>query len=303
MDEVQRIHRVAAGAGGGRRERQPTVRLALAQLDCVPGDPGANLLRARSIVRTAGGDGADLVVFPELFTSGHAPAEPPAAVAVRADDERIAAVAAAGGKDVSVLLGFTEQGPDGRYYNAAAYCEGGRVAFIQRKVCLVNYHIFTEGRRFAAGTAIRTHPTSFGRMAILICNDAWQPALAAMAAYAGADILLIPANSADSEFSKLIETRQAWMQITQCYARLLQCHVVFVNRVGTEPGMRFWGRSHVVDHQGQLLTEAPPYDEAVQFASIGVEQARQWRNDVPLLGHRPLEALREGLAQLEAGET
>lgn len=279
------------------------MRLALAQLGCVPGDPDANLLRARSIVRTAAGDGADLVVFPELFTSGYTPGKPPAAVAIRADDKRIAAVAAAGGKDVSVVLGFTEQGPDGRYYNAAAYCEGGRVAFTQRKVCLVDYHMFTEGRRFAAGTAIRTFSTSFGRMAILICNDAWQPALAALAAYAGAHVLLIPANSADSEFSKLIDTREAWMQITQCYARLLQCHVVFVNRVGTEPGMRFWGRSHVVDHHGQLLTEAPPYEEAVQLASIDVEQASQWRKAVPLLGHRPLEALREGLARLEAGQT
>lgn len=303
MDEVQRIHRVAATGNGPRRAPQPTVRLALAQLGCVPGDPDANLLRARSIVRTAADDGADLVVFPELFTSGHSPIQSPAAVAIRADDERIAAVARAGGDNVSVVLGYTEQGPDGRYYNAAAYCEGGQVAFTQRKVCLVNYHIFTEGRRFAPGTAIRTFSTRFGRIAILICNDAWHPALAAMAAYAGAQVLLIPANSADSEFSTLMDTRQAWMQVTQCYARLLQCHVVFVNRVGTEPGMRFWGRSHVVDHHGQLLAEAPPDEEAIQLAGIDVEQASQWRNAVPLLGYRPLEALRDGLAQLEAGQT
>ena len=44
---------------------------------------------------------------------------------------------------------------------------------------------------------------------------------------------------------------------------MLQCYVVFVNRVGVEPGLRFWGGSHVYDPEGELVAEAPRDEPAL----------------------------------------
>ena len=84
---------------------------------------------------------------------------------------------------------------------------------------------------------MRAFDTGFGRMAILLCSDAWQPALAALAVQDGARVLIVPANST----VRRSDIEEQWRDITRFYARTLQCYVVFVNRVGVEPGLRFWG--------------------------------------------------------------
>jgi predicted amidohydrolase len=278
------------------------VKIALVQQDCVLGDSAANLKRAQAAVREAAASGADLIVFPELFLTGYAldQAGPDAVagVAMPADDDRIAMVAAAAGPARAVVLGFAERDAGGRCYNSAAYCAYGRVLYTHRKICLVDYHIFAEPQLFQAGSSMRAFDTPFGRMGILICNDAWQPGLAVVAVHDGAEILLIPASSADSAFSELMDTRSTWRDITRFYASLLQCHVVFVNRVGTEPGMRFWGGSHVVDPVGRIVAEAPLHEAAITYASIDAGQARQRRNAVPLLSQLPLSVINDELTRL-----
>src|SRR5690348_7961976 len=160
---------MATGAG--------VLRVALAQIECELRDVGANARRIRESVAAA--SGADLVVFPELALTGYSAA---ADVALPAGHPEIAALAA-GGR--AVVAGFAETGP-GAVYNAAAYVAGGAVHHVHRKLNLPTYDIWEERRHFAPGAEMRAFDTPFGRMAILICADAWQPALAALAVRDGA---------------------------------------------------------------------------------------------------------------------
>src|SRR5438270_927101 len=111
---------------------------------------------------------------------------------------------------------------------------------------------------------LRAFDTRLGRVAVLICNDAWQPFLPTFAAQGGAELLLVPAASSTA----VPEAEPYWRELTRFYARMLECYVVFVNRVGEEAGFTFWGGSHVVDPLGAVVTEAPRLEESLLFADI-----------------------------------
>jgi predicted amidohydrolase len=236
------------------------VRLALAQLDARLGDVPANEQRVRETLARARAEGADLVVFPELFLSGYA------LRSVAADTTRTPEEVAALVDEPAALVGFHEPG-----HNSVAYVESGTVRHVHRKLSLVGGKPFWEDELHSPGSEVRTFETPWTRMAVLICNDAWEPPLPFAAVEDGAEVLLIPSCSS----SEVPEAERIWRELTRVYARVLQCHVVFVNRVGTEPGLTYWGGSHVVDPGGTVVAEAPRFEEALLVVDLELAAARR----------------------------
>jgi predicted amidohydrolase len=266
------------------------VRIALAQVDCALGDVTGNLERAHRTVRRAAADGADLVVFPELNLHGYALGSVPDDTSLAADDERLAALTAHG---PDVLVGLHEDGRL-RRYNAAAYLSGGDVLHTHRKLYLPNYLEWEERKHFSPGHSLRAFDTAHARVATLICNDAWQPMLPWLAAQDGAEVLLVPTNSADGLAPGAVDTAVYWQDLLLNIARLQQCWVVFVNRVGREGKASFWGGSRVLDPWGGVVAEAPRWEEALTLVDLDVRAARRRRREMPLL-----EEARFGLVQRE----
>src|SRR5581483_11236290 len=91
----------------------------------------------------------------------------------------------------------------GRVYNSAAFFDAGALVHVHRKLFLPTYNGFEERKHFSAGTAMRAFDTRFGRCAMLICNDAWQPALTFVACQDGAELMIVPANSSHSDPDEL----------------------------------------------------------------------------------------------------
>lgn len=144
-------------------------------------------------------------------------------------------------------------------YNSAAYFQSGQLAHVHRKLYLPMYTTFEERKYFTPGPSLRAFPAACGtRMAILVCNDAWQPQLAFLATQDGARVLIVPTCSAQSHFPAKYDSRTYWLDITRFYARMFQLFVVFVNRVGVEGDLHFWGGSHVVDPWGEIIPKRPP---------------------------------------------
>ena len=79
---------------------------------------------------------------------------------------------------------------------------------------------------------------------------------------------------------------------------MYECYVVFVNRVGTEEDLDFWGNSHVVDPWGNLVVEAPLYKEAVVTADLDLKSVLQRRRRIPLLREARLGLLDRELHRL-----
>lgn len=269
----------------------------MAQVAPVLGDVDANFELARQSVREAREKGADLVVFPELSMTGYSLGQVSEEVSIEASDPRITELAEEAG-DVSVVIGFHEDGSGVRTYNSAAYLEGGQILHLHRKLYLPTYGIFEERKHFSPGQNMRAFTSRFGRMAMMICNDAWQPALGFLAVQDFARVLLIPTNSADSRFPGDLDTTEYWRDITEFYGRMYECYVVFVNRVGSEGDLDFWGNSHVVDPWGQTIVEAPLRKETIITADLDLQSVLKRRRKVPLLKEARLSLLNRELHRL-----
>jgi predicted amidohydrolase len=263
------------------------VRIALAQVDCRLGDVDANLSRARDAVVEARAGGADVVVFPELQLSGYALAEV-------AHDTSLTAVDAAMIVDGPAAVVCFHERAGLRRHDSAVYVENGAPVHVHRKLYLTRYPPFDEDALFEPGAAMRAFDTSVGRLAVLICNDAWQPFLPALAAHDGAELLVVPAASSTA----VPEAERYWRELTRFYARMLECYVVFVNRVGVEAGFTFWGGSHVVDPLGEVVAEAPRDGEAVVLAELDLTRVAERRRELPLVGMLRPELLRAELERL-----
>ena len=267
------------------------LRVALAQVDCVLGDVEENARRAQAVIEEARAGGANLVVFPELSLTGYALGAVNDDVALRTDDPTITALAESAG-DLGVVLGFVEDGPV-HTYNSSIYLEGGAAVHVQRKAYLPTYGRFEEHKHFTPGQTLRAFDSRWGRAALLICNDAWQPPLAFLAVHDGARILIAPACSSlapDAGVEPAIIERD-WRDLLHFYARFLQTYVIFVNRVGEEAGVTFWGGSHVVDPWGRVVAEAPRCEPALVLADLDLAAVRQARRHMPLVKEPRLDLL------------
>jgi len=270
------------------------VRVALAQIDSVLGDVAENTRRACEAVGQARSENADLVVFPELTLSGYAIGHTDEDVALAAPGAEIAGLAQQA-HGMGCVIGFAEAGLM-HTYNSAAYLEDGAVRHVHRKLYLPTYGVWEERKHFTPGSAMRAFDTRLGRMAILVCSDAWQPALAVLAVQDGARVLIVPTNSTGQRSN--IEGE--WRDINRFYARMLESYVIFVNRVGEEAGLHFWGGSHVYDPWGELVAEAPLDEPTLVTAEIDLANVRRRRRQMPLVKEARLSLLSRELDRLAA---
>ena len=276
------------------------MRITLAQIDSRPGELETNIARAEQVIAHAVAEGTDLVVFPELSLSGYSIGELKEDISISPDDERMAKLAKEA-KGAGVLLWFPEAQAHGLHiYNSAAYYENGMLVHVHRKLFLPNYAIFEERKHFLPGQSSRAFPILGGRhrAATLVCNDAWQPQLAYVATQDGAIVLLVPACSAQSVFPEKYDSRSYWRGITRFYGRMFQLYVVFVNRVGTEGSLRFWGGSHVVDPWGKVIAVADQGKEHLLTVDVDLSLVRRRRRDIPLVREGRLGLLRREIDRL-----
>ncbi|MBA2758040.1 MAG: carbon-nitrogen hydrolase, partial [Chloroflexi bacterium] len=167
-----------------------TIRVALAQMAPALGQLEANLSRHHELLEQARGEGADLVVFPELGLTGYLLQDLAGEVAMRLDDPRLAGLTAAT-EGLSAVVSFVEESADHRLFIAAALLEDGRLAHVHRKLFLPTYGLFDERRFFAAGDVLRAVPSRLGvGVGLAICEDFWHLSVPQILALDGAQILI-----------------------------------------------------------------------------------------------------------------
>lgn len=285
------------------------LRIALAQVAPRLGDLEANLARHHELLAEARGRGAGLVVFPELGLTGYLLQDLAPDVAMRRDDARLAALAAET-SDCSAVIGFVEESDDHRIFIAAALLEDGAVKHVHRKLFLPTYGLFDERRFFAAGSELRAVPSRLGvRLGLAVCEDFWHLAVPQVLALDGAQVLVNVSSSPGRDVAAVNEvglgTASSWRTMMRTYAQLTTSFVVFVNRVGTEESISFWGGSEVIAPSGEARFSAPLHDEGLFLVDVDLAEVRRERIALPLLrDERPELVLRqlERIARERAGE-
>jgi predicted amidohydrolase len=264
----------------------------------------ANLALHRELLSEARGSGADLVVFPELGLTGYLLQDLAADVAMRLDDPRLAALAAdtAG---CSAVVSFVEESSDHRLFISAALLEDGRLRHVHRKLYLPTYGLFDERRFFAPGDALRAVPSRLGvGVGLAVCEDFWHMGVPALLALDGAQILVNVSSSPGRDLASAnaggLGSASSWRTLLRTYAQLTTSVVVFCNRVGVDESFSFWGGSTVLDPAGEVLVEAPLYEEALVYADVPLADIRRERISLPLLRDERPELLVRELGRLVA---
>lgn len=235
-----------------------SLKIALAQLNPTLGDLDGNerkLIDARAL---AAAEGADLVVFPELFLTGY----PPEDLVLRpafhnAARTRAEALAARLGPGPAVLVGTVW--PDGgAIYNAVLLLDEERVAAVRHKVDLPNYGVFDEKRVFQAGSL--PSPIAFRgvRLGVPICEDIWKDEVTECLAECGAEILLVPNGSP-------FDWKKPDVRMNISVARVIETGLplAYVNQVGGQDELVFDGASFVLNADRSLPCQLPSWEEHV----------------------------------------
>ncbi len=232
------------------------MRVAAAQIECRPGDIAANLEAHLVALRAAQGEGAALVVFPELSLTDYLAEPDTAALARSADDHELREVASAAGGTI-VSIGFIERGGDGRFYNAQALLHRGACLHVHRKANLPTYGRLAEGRYYASGRTVELAPVAAGwRAATLICADTWNPALPWLAAIQHADLLIVPVASSVDAVDDEFDNPGGWELNLRHTAMTYGLPIVMANHCGRRGGLSFWGGSRILDPYGCELARA-----------------------------------------------
>jgi len=259
------------------------LRVALAQIAPALGDRGRNAAKHREQIEAAKRQGADLIVFPELSLTGYFLRDMVPEVALDRDSPEIAELVEAA-RPMALVAGFVEESSGHHFYNAAFYAENGRLAHVHRKVYLPTYGLFEEQRYFSAGKRFCAFDSArFGRVGLLVCEDLWHVSAATVMQAEEVDVLVWIINSpARGVDGAEIRTAETYERLARAYAQLLGAMIVLVNRVGFEDGLCFFGNSMVVSPDGQILGEAPQFDECLTTVACDLAELRRQRLITPL---------------------
>jgi NAD+ synthase len=262
--------------------------IALAQLNSLVGDCAGNADKVRRARAQAAGDGADLVMFPELFIAGYQPEDlvlkPSFQAACRTEVEALARETADGGPAVLVGTPWVE---DGKLYNAYLLLAGGRIDAIRYKVDLPNYGVFDEKRVFVPGPMPGPIVFKGVRIGIPICEDIWGPDVVECVAESGGEILLVPNGSPYWRDKTAHRLNIAVARVVEAGLPL-----VYLNQVGGQDEVVFDGASFVVNADRTLGAQLPAFEECVMLT--------HWRREAG--GWRCVEGPRAALVEGDEGD-
>jgi len=233
--------------------------IALAQLNPIMGDCAGNAEKVRRARAQAAAEGADLVMFSELFIAGYPPEDlvlkPSFQAACRVAIEALARETADAGPALLVGTPWVDQG---KLYNAYLLLAGGRIAAIRYKVDLPNYGVFDEKRVFVPGPMPGPIVFNGVRIGIPICEDIWGPEIVECVAETGGEILLTPNGSPYWRDKTAHRLNIAVSRVVEAGLPL-----VYLNQIGGQDELVFDGASFALNADRSVGAQLPAFEECV----------------------------------------
>jgi NAD+ synthase (glutamine-hydrolysing) len=260
------------------------MRLGLAQINSTVGDLSGNRRKILDAYAALVGQGAELVIFPELIVCGYPPRDLLFKRQFVADTEDSLRQIALAVGDIPALVGTVEKNTSGEgrpFYNAAAFCHRGKIVAMARKCLLPTYDVFDEDRYFEPAAQPMIVNYAGARVGITICEDIWtHPAISTRRLYHGLDpvkqlaeqgcdlMINISASPWHNEKGGVRQT------LVTDAAFELDCPVAYVNAVGGNDELIFDGRSLVADASGHVVVGLAAFAEELQVVEIALEPSQ-----------------------------
>jgi predicted amidohydrolase len=247
-------------------------RIVCQQLAPRVGDLEGNRAVSVAAIREAVARGAEVVVLPELVTSGYvfASREEAASVAIAADDPLFAEWAAEiskvdAGRGI-VVGGFCERGEDGKLYNSAAVVGPAGVHAVYRKL-----HLWDREKLFfePGDQPPPVLDTAVGRIGVMICYDLEFPEMPRMLALQGADLITVPTNWPRGRWPDGEHPPE--VGIAMATARTNRVFIACCDRTGTERGQEWTAGTSIIDESGWIRATA---ERGPAIAEVDLAAAR-----------------------------
>ena len=208
---------------------------------------------------------SDLVVFPELSLNGYSLQdklyEDAWSIEELSDIKELS-------KKLDIVLGGAIR--NGKYFrNAALYFHKGELLSVHHKVHLPNYGMFEEARYFEAGNVFESFMVANKKVSMLVCEDLWHESVHKDLIAENPDLIIALVASPARGFNEDgLAIQDKWYSIIQTVARECSSELIFVNRVGFEDGLGFWGGSCIVENSGMIKHQLPLYKPTIKTFKI-----------------------------------
>ncbi len=256
-----------------------SIRVAGAQIDLTVGDLAGNERRIFDAMSWAEETEADVLLLPELATTGYPPEDLVLREGFVAENLAVVERLAAASGETTAVVGFVDRLDEGRLdddsverhvANAAAVLHGGRLIGIYHKRLLPNYGVFDEARYFAEGEdgsmLWRIGGVACG---VSVCEDIWSfDGPPAAQAAAGAAILF-NINGSPYHMGKGAERAE----LLRAQAVAAGVPLVYVNAVGGQDELVFDGDSMVFAADGSPLYRAAQFEEELFVLDVPLDSA------------------------------
>lgn len=264
-------------------------KITIGQLTPALLDPKKNAMTALSMLDKCAMDGSSLLLLPELYLTGY---EIRDAIQSQAERDRIkmdidaslsliADKTAKSGVDILISYPLFVADSD-RPFIALDYISDGRVVARHRKINLCNYAQYTEHLVFQAGDAVTVANMRHGKGGMFICEDLWHMTNAIFAAKLGAEVIFYPSAATVLRPEEAVQCLNNWKKLTVGTAFSQTSYVVCCNHAASGNVMYFGG-SHVVDPNGEIILEMPLFEESIMDVTLDMDHLNEIRAKRPLL--------------------
>ncbi len=253
--------------------------VALGQISCRIGNKRHNIKKMAQFIEKAHRKKARIIIFPEACITGYASrdlvyelAEPipgPSVHALEKLTKKFQVYLVSGQPERSEISDFV-------LYNTATLIGPEGYIGKYRKMHLPTHSVFEEKRYFRLGYHAPVFDTNIGKLGICICYDIFFPEVSRLLRIQGAKMLIcISASPA---------VRRHFFE-TLTIARAIEntCYLAYVNLVGIEDGLQFWGGSRLVSPNGRVTVQAKYNDEDLVFGGVDYSKLHPIEAFVPTL--------------------
>ena len=254
-------------------------KVALAQITCKRGDKKGNIRKIEDNVVRARKQGAELVIFPELSVTGYVLRDQIYELAETIPGQSTNILEKLAGKTgTHIVFGLPELSDktQATIYNAAVLV--GPDGFIgkYRKMYLPTHSVFEEKRYFRPGYQTAVFETELGKIGLIICYDIFFPEVSRLTRLKGARLIIcISASPA---------TRRTFFE-TLTTARAIEntAFLAYVNLVGIENGLQFWGGSRLIGPNGKVVAKTKYDKEDLMIGEVDYSDIKPIETFVPIL--------------------
>jgi predicted amidohydrolase len=255
------------------------IRLALAQISSKRENKTENLRKMEEITKKAKPQAADLVIFPELSLTGYVIRDQIYELAETIpgpSSQKMEDLARRTGRYIIFGMPELSEKTKATVFNTAVFVGPEGYIGKYRKMYLPTHSVFEEKRYFRPGYQTGVFDTPIGKIGLCICYDLFFPEVTRLIRLKGAQLII--------SISASPAVRRGYFEILTA-ARALEntAFLAYVNLVGVEDGLQFWGGSRLVSPTGDLLAKAKYDEEDFVICEVNYNDLRASETFIPTL--------------------